>query len=705
MTPQRLLSLWRERWGKADAAVYEQPYADGLIGFWVERVSNWAAWSIPGLGLVSVLLFTLLTLLLLGLRLTVHHQLLLSFLLLAVSLMVRRYQAQLMALLLMGFALISSSRYLYWRVADTLGAPSSPDFFLSLGLWALEMYAAVAFMLGIAQALWPARQAAVSLPQDPAEWPSVGILVYGAACSTEDIGRSVVALQNAQWPRSKYNLTVIDGIERDALEASLKSARVNYQAYPDQNHGAAELLNLAIAQSSSELIVIVKAGQTPAENFLVDSIGWLHEDQALGMLSTPRHFLLPQLPAGLSHQLDAGVEQAEFLITRTSLLLQANGIPVEALSPQQHLARSLREHGCAHACLLQQKNAKWRMHEPFAGRTLSKKLWLERASAVIGVYQPLLLAAVLTLPLAYLLAGVTPVTAPPELWLAYAVPHFLQAYLLHRRVNDKLYLPLWVEIRDAVQSAYLVLVTFFSVSWTRLQRRDNPASDSPSAPDTDAFHLQASDWGLALVHCTALLVGLLKLLHADPAASHTLIFFMAWSAIIVLLLVAKYAVIKEAQEVARQKQRLLVIPAMVRLPNNRTLTCQTANFPAPRLELTLPSKAALALGQQVKLSVFHQLAECAVPASVCKKTDSVLTLEIEAAYLEEYAHFSRAVFARGPDWPAWLPGQHVDKIAPKWLIKIAAWSMNQFARLIHQFDRKPATVSVDNARMKWKNKA
>ena len=704
MTPQRLLSLWRERWGKADAADYEEPYAEGLLGFWVERISNASAWRIPGLGVVALLLFAGLTLLLLGVRLTLHNQLWLSLFFLVVSLIIQRYQAQLMALLLMGFAVISSSRYLYWRVDDSLGPALSLDYFFGLGLWVLEIYGAVVFILGIAHALWPARQAAVALPADPAEWPSVSVLVYGAGCSAEDIGRSVTALQNARWPRSKFSLTVIDDIERDALEASLKAARVNYQTYAKQSQGTPAMLNLAVAQSSAELLVIVKAGQTPAEDFLVDSVGWLHEDQGLGLLSTPRHFLLPQLPGLVTADTDT-LQAEEFLITRVSLFLKANGVPVEATSPQHHLARRLQDQGVSHACVLEQDQAKWRMHEPFAGRALSRKLWLERVSEAIRVYQPLLQGALLTVPLFYLLTGITPITATPQLWLAYAVPHFLQAYLLHSRVHAKLYLPLWVEVRDAVQSAYLVLVTFFSVSWTRMKRRDHPGTDSLPANQADALSLQTSDWVLAVLHGAALLAGVVKLLYADLSTSHMLVFFMTWSAIIIMLLAAEYAVLKEAQEVARQKQRLMIMPAMVRLPNNRTLTCQTANFPATRLELTVASNLAFALGQQVKVSVFHQLAECAVSACVCKKADSVVTLEIEAANREEFAQFSRAVFARGPDWPAWLPGQHVDRFAPQWLIRAAAWTMTKFAHLIHRFDRKPALASVDNAHMKWKKKA
>ena len=290
-------------------------------------------------------------------------------------------------------------------------------------------------------------------------------------------------------------------------------------------------------------------------------------------------------------------------------------------------------------------------------------------------------------------------------WLTYAVPHLTQAYLLQSRTQSTQRPNLWLEIRDASQSMYLLVLTFFTVVWTQVHQWKKQTGEQPLSEEELAIRMSALDVVLALLHGAAIVAGISTLLYGERVDTHKVGFFLVWSGFIVFLLAAKLAVAREAQEVTKQKHRLKVMPAMIRLPNNRTLVCQTSNFPATPLEVTFSSNQRLVKGQDLKLSLFHHLEECALSVQVLAITTSTLTVTMDAADQAQYARFCQAVFARGADWPNWLPGQQVDRIIPLWLIKGIEWALDQFARLIHRFDRKPVAIATDNASMKWKKKA
>lgn len=705
MTPKRLRLLWRERWGKVDVTAEANTYASGAISNWCERISSSAAWSLPGMGVLAAILFTGLTLLLVSVRFSVADQWWLTCFVLTISLFIRFLQPPMMTMLLLCFAIISTSRYLYWRFDDTLGPAFTIDFFLALGLWVIEVYGAILFALGIVQALWPAKQAPMALPDDLNEWPTVGIFVLGAGRSAEDIGYSLSSLQETRWPRSKLSFTVVDAFVRDALQTSLIERKINYLAYPDETHGAPGLLNQALAQTNADLVVILMAGQAPSVDFLIQNVGWFHRDASLGMLCTLKHFLVPAPPTFPIERFAANGSQAEIFITRVSLCLESGGIPVEAPSTGMSLARNLQSKGFEHAVLIEQEGEKWCIPRPFIGHSTRWKLRVERAHEVLGFYKPLLGFTLLTVSLPYLLAGIELIKAPPTLWIAYALAHLAQAYLLHGRVRSTQRLPLWLEIREGFQSVYLLFLTFFTVIWTEIQLRRIATKISQEMDETSVIRITRSDHLLTFLHGTAIATGIVNLLQGDRTDVRTMGFFLAWSGFIILLLAAKLAVTKEVQQVARQKHLLRTIPAMVRLPNNRTVSCQTSNFPATQLELTVPTNLQLVVGQDLKLSLFHQMEEFAFTANVCSITDTNLTMQVDAAFHDQYARFSQAVFARGRDWPGWLPGQHVDRIIPQWLVKIGSWLLNLFAQLIHRFDRKPTAIAAENTRMKWKKKA
>ena len=698
MTPLRLLSLWRERWGKELPENRLYPYQKGGIGTWVERTSESIAGSIPVLGLFAVMAFAALSLILLDVKFSLANQHVLSAFLLIATLLIRRYQGMVPTLVLMGFAIVATTRYLYWRFDSSLRPTYELDYFVALALWCLELYGVALFGLMVLSRLWPIKQITQALPEDSAKWPKVAVFICAKDRSEDDIFHSVSALKLTQWPPSKLSLTVVDHAERPALLSALAAMHVRYLHSPNPADGGyIENLNRAMTDADSELAVILSAGQTPAPDFLMTSSGWFMADGNLGLVTTPHHFLLPEPAAHMLDQLAGQAPAAEVMITRVAHFLKVGGIPLEAMSAQSHLVHKLNKFGLGHAYWLHEADLAYRIHDPLFTQALSLRIWVAHALDALGFFQPVLRYTLLTVPLLYLLADQQPMATSPTLWSAYALPHLIQGYALYSRTHSNFRWPVWMELREGIFATYLLILTFFTTGWTLLRTKKLPHAETPSASELKGFRLSLFDRLMLGLHSMALAAGLRLLLQADQALSPTISFYMAWSSIVLLLLVAKFAVYKEAAEVSRQKRRLSVMRGMIRLPNNRTVTCQTQNFPQLELVLDLSATPNVKSGQRLKLSIFHALDELAVDVTVVQSAASSVTVKIDPTWQGPYSRFSQAVFARGPDWPNWLPHQHVDRIIPQWLILVCAWPLDWVAKWLHRLSKKPSAQAVNSS--------
>lgn len=704
MTPLRLLSLWRERWGKTNTTQLERPYLNSRLGDWSERFARspdqlWVGWVWMTLGW-----FVVLTVLLAGVRFDWQGQWVATTMLLLVSLLVRRYQGHLMTLMLVGFALISSVRYIVWRFNDTLVPAFSLDYLWSIGFWGAELFGIALFAVGLAQAMWPLTQAIDTLPEDVLSWPSVSVLVVGHGHTVQDIDRSVAAARAAQWPHSKLSCHVIDGVDRESVRASLAVTDTGYLLFTDEPQGVVGALNRAIAQSKDDLVVVLMAGQTPSEFFLQSAAGWFASDVDLGLVCTPDHFLVPELPFSLA-PLNLMAPEAEFLMVRRQALMLTKGIPTEPLSLRHHVAKVMVEHNFSHSFVLATHEGPVRLLEPFATSALRWKLWLARLRESLGAHKTWAVVLVMVAPLLYLLTDVATWRATPHWWLAYATPHLLQAYLLHHRLKSGRHLPLWRESREALLAAYLMVLTFFTTSWTQLQTVEKATSTSTPAT-TPPLNFSPAKGLLMVLHGLAIVTGLWNMAHASAALVPTLAFYLVWSTAVLMLLTSEFAVAREVQEVAKLKLTLMTRSGMVRLPNNRTVTCETLNFPQTPLQLLLPTEPRLRVGDDLTLSVFHQSGEFTCKVHVVQMSQTMLTVDVATADLVNYTALGEASFARGADWPGWLPGAHIDRLVPPWLPKALNWALG----LIDKTKRprvRPSNVAapLTKARILWKKKA
>ena len=155
MSPRLVLSLWRERWGAAAVVDRTRPYLRGRLTRWGGDLTHSGAWSLPGLSLLALLGCLAVYVLLMTARFSQGGQVAFSVLFVSIALYLRRYAGILVTLVLWSMAVIVSTRYLYWRITQTLGYDFNLDYVLGMGLCAVEFYRLLLIMLRSVQTVWP----------------------------------------------------------------------------------------------------------------------------------------------------------------------------------------------------------------------------------------------------------------------------------------------------------------------------------------------------------------------------------------------------------------------------------------------------------------------------------------------------------------------------------------------------------------------
>ena len=235
------------------------------------------------------------------LELTWPQQLVLGLLTVLLAIwMDRSSSSYLVTLTLMFASGYSTFRYGFWRIATTTKFFLDPGsawswldgFFMSLLLMA-EAYAFVILFLGYMQTIWPLRRTPVPLPDDPAKWPSVDLLIptYNEPLSV--VKYTALAAMNIDWPADKLNVYILDDGKREEFRQFAEEAGIGYMTRDDNAHAKAGNINRALARLDSPFVAIFDCDHVPTRSFMQVTLGWFLRDSKLGMLQTPHHFYSP----------------------------------------------------------------------------------------------------------------------------------------------------------------------------------------------------------------------------------------------------------------------------------------------------------------------------------------------------------------------------------------------------------------------------
>ena len=671
----------------------------------VHRIADQPLWNHPLARVVAVVGAALLFALVVSVPLDLTGQLLFSAGSFGAALLLSRTPGRLTTLAMIVLSISASSRYMYWRVTDTVGFTNWVDACFGFGLLLAELYAFLVLLIGYFQTAWPLQRRPVPMPQDVDSWPSVDVFIPTYNEPLEVVKQTVFSAMQMDWPEDRLHVYVLDDGRREEFRDFCQELGVGYLTRDNNAHAKAGNINAALAVTDSEYVTIFDCDHIPTRSFLQICMGWFIRDPKLAMLQTPHHFFSPdpfEKNLDTFHampnegELFYGIVQdgndlwnAAFFcgscaIIKRAPLLEVGGVAVETVTEDAHTALKLSRHGYNTAYLELPQAAglateslsahvgqriRWargmaqicRVDNPLFGPGLKLGQRLCYFNAMLHFFYGLPRLVFLTAPLAYLFFSAHVFQATAAMITAYALPHMMHASITNSRIQGRFRYSFWNEVYESVLAWYImrpVLVAFVN-------------------PKLGKFNVTAKggvieqsyfDWSIArpylillLLNLLGFVVGIWRMVAVGPSSEvfTTLVINMVWTAYNIILTSASLAVASETRQVRSTPRVTAALPAALRFADGKTLVCETDDFSQSGVGLRVPNELQLETGSEVHVSLFRTDEEGTFPAQVTFSGGGRLGLRFEGLSLRQQADIARLTFARADAWiDFWGNRQH-----------------------------------------------
>ncbi|MGO3275270.1 UDP-forming cellulose synthase catalytic subunit [Halomonas sp.] len=526
---------------------------------------------------------------------------------------------------------MTATRYLYWRVTETLITDGFIEPILSFGLLAAEGYCWVVLVLSFFQSAWLLDRKVVPLPKDITKWPTVDVYIPTYNESLDVVRDTVLAAQNIDYPADKVNVYLLDDGKRAEFSAFASQAGVGYITRTDNKHAKAGNLNNALQKTSGELICIFDCDHIATRAFLQATVGSFLVDQKQALIQTPHHFYSPDpfernLVSGreVPHEgelfygpIQKGNDywNAAFFcgscaVIRRSALEEIGGFAVETVTEDAHTALKLQRKGWSTAylgiplaaglaterlALHIVQRARWargmtqilRRDNPLLGRGLSIPQRLCYLSAMLHFQFPLVRFIFLTAPLAYMLFGLNIIQASPQAVAVYVLPHLFAAVYTNAKLVGQYRYTFWNEIYETVLTFHLLkpsLVTLFNPNRGKFDVTEKGGRLEQSFFD---FNVTRPHLFLLALLAAGLVWGVVRLVWWNPEGEQAsvLLFNVAWASFSAIFLMAAIAVGSEQKQVREYVRIKLSRPVVLHLSGGYTLSSTTQNLSMGGMQL------------------------------------------------------------------------------------------------------------------------
>ena len=671
----------------------------------VHRIADQPIWTHPLARVVAAVGAALLLALVVSVPLDLTGQLLFSAGSFGAALLLSRTPGRLTTLAMIVLSISASSRYMYWRVTDTVGFTNWVDACFGFGLLLAELYAFLVLLIGYFQTAWPLQRRPVPMPQDVDTWPSVDVFIPTYNEPLEVVKQTVFSAMQMDWPEDRLHVYVLDDGRREEFRDFCEELGVGYLTRDNNAHAKAGNINAALAVTGSNYVAIFDCDHIPTRSFLQICMGWFIRDPKLAMLQTPHHFFSPdpfEKNLDTFHvmpnegELFYGIVQdgndlwnAAFFcgscaVIKRAPLLEVGGVAVETVTEDAHTALKLSRRGYNTAYLELPQAAglateslsahvgqriRWargmaqicRVDNPLFGPGLKLGQRLCYFNAMLHFFYGLPRLVFLTAPLAYLFFSAHVFQATAAMITAYALPHLMHASITNSRIQGRFRYSFWNEVYESVLAWYImrpVLVAFVN-------------------PKLGKFNVTAKggvieqsyfDWSIARPYLILLLlnllgfaVGIWRMVAVGPSSEvfTTLVINMVWTAYNIILTSASLAVASETRQVRSTPRVTAALPAALRFADGKTLVCETDDFSQSGVGLRVPNELQLETGSEVHVSLFRSDEEGTFPAQVTFSGGGRLGLRFEGLSLRQQADIARLTFARADAWiDFWGNRQH-----------------------------------------------
>lgn len=384
----------------------------------------------------------------------------------------------------------TSTRYMLWRLFETIPWTEPVSLPFALALYFAEIYSYAILLLSnfvITDA--PPRIAPVPVLRAQ-DLPSVDVLIPSYNEEPTLLRTTLVAALNADYPKEKLKVYLLDdgGTEQkrrqaDALKAAEAQERheelkalcstlgASYLTRARNEHAKAGNINAALDHVSGELVLILDADHVPTRDILSRTVPHFVEDPKLFLVQTPHFFINPdplernldtfaKMP-GENEMFYSVIQQgldsynASFFCGSAALLRRAyldeiGGLAGETITEDAETALELHARGYRSAYVPRAMIAGL-APETFSGFIVQRMRWAQGMAQILLLKNPLFkkglsfaqrlgymnscffwffpLArfAFIAAPAAFLLIGVNVVDAGALEFTAYGLPHILGA--------------------------------------------------------------------------------------------------------------------------------------------------------------------------------------------------------------------------------------------------------------------------------------
>lgn len=695
----------------------------------VERFVEQPIWGIP-FALPLVLLICLIPVIaFISTPLSVTQQGVMGVGTLFLALWFNRTDGRLASLAMITLSILVSTRYMFWRLTETLGWGMAHrdglDTFFSFGLVAAEMYAFIVLFLGYFQVLWPLQRKPVALPRQVDEWPTVDIYIptYNEPLSV--VRPTVLASLDVDWPREKLRIYVLDDGRRDEFKAFCEEVGATHITRADSKHAKAGNLNRALAKTQGEFIAIFDCDHIPTRSFLQVAMGWMVKDPKLAMMQTPHHFFSPdpfernlgtfrkvpnegELFYGLLQDgndfWNATFFCGSCAVMRRTALDDVGGIATETVTEDAHTALKMHRRGWKTAYLNLPQAAglateslsahvgqriRWargmaqifRIDNPIIAKGLSIGQRLCYANAMLHFFYGLPRLVFLTAPLSYLFFEAHIIEASALAIAAYAAPHLVHANITNSRLQGAFRHSFWAEVYETVLATYILIPTTVALINPKMGAFNVTAKGG--LVDKDYFDRSIANPYLVLLalNLAGFCFGIVRFLFWNTHELDTVLLNMFWTVYNAVILGAAVAVAWESRQIRRTIRVTVEVPARLRLADGQDVPCVTRDISEGGVALRIGALQGVTSGTDVEVALLPQQRLVWTKARVVRSSDGVLSLNFLPLSLDQERQLVATIFGRADAWMKWSTERRQDQIGQSFG-EVARYGVSGIARIV-----------------------
>jgi len=524
--------------------------------------------------------------------------------------------------------LFTSTRYMIWRVTETIPAENPVSLVFALLLFGAEVYGYVILVLSMFLSSDLARRPDKGLPLAAEACPTVDVLIPSYDEAPELLEITLLAALNLRYPEGRLRVYLLDDggtvqkrhqadpeqraaawDRHETLKRLCARLGAEYLTRERNEHAKAGNLNDALRHVSGELILVLDADHVPTRDFLARTVGHFIDDPDVFLVQTPHFFMNPdpvernldtfsEMPSenemfysviqrGLD-SLNGSFFCGSAAVLRRRCLDEVGGIVGETITEDAETALELHARGYR-SVFVPHPMVAGLSPETFSGFIAQRMRWAQGMTQIFLLKNPLTKPGLsvaqrlcylnscffwffpfarlffIAGPLSYLLFGIAVYDALAVEFLAYGVPHVIGAILMSALFYGRTRWLFVSELYELVQSVHCASAI---AKVFRSPRAPQFVVTPKGETLEESFRTPLARPFYAMIALVAVgeAAGLARWL-ADPTARDMVVVLLMWNTFHLLLLLGVLGVLYE------QQQRR----AMPRLPRRLPVTLEVGD--------------------------------------------------------------------------------------------------------------------------------